>query len=380
MNAASGRGDEVFEKTIEIVGLAKDFVESVVSTEPHGAVAWAGVCLFLPLLLDPSQQDEACRKGLEEIPFFIHKYKLVESICATQTSGSALTTTVDILPKGIIDLYTKILNFQAEVVCQLNRSTIKGYLRKVFQTDKWETMHHDFLRIEGRCWGIAQAIDSDRCSRLLKEHNTKLAELHTIGQVVSNFTSKKMTHQAVIDIGIESKQRERTKEEMECLQAFRSANLYEEQKNRNPDRVDGTRRWLLESQSFRDWRDGESSGLLWISADPGCGKSVLSKPCVDERLVSISPATIMCHLFFKDISPEQRNPKKVVAALIHQILSKNSHLWTHVIESWKLNGRELCDLYDRMWDILESIAGDPAAGDIICVIDALDECDSGYDM
>lgn len=188
------------------------------------------------------------------------------------------------------------------------------------------------------------------------------------------------TYQAVIDIETESKQRERTKEEMECLEAFRSANLYEEQKNRNPDRVEGTCKWLLESPSFRDWRDGESSGLLWISADPGCGKSVLSKAFVDERLVSISPATIICHFFFKDISPEQRNPKKAVAALIHQILSENRHLWTHVMESWKLNGRELCNLHDRMWDILESIAGDPAAGDIICVIDALDECDSGYDM
>ncbi|TGO26200.1 hypothetical protein BPAE_0064g00160 [Botrytis paeoniae] len=270
MNAPSGRADKVFKKTIGIVGLAKDFVGSVVSAEPHGAVAWAGVCLFLPLLLNPSQQDEACRKGLEELPFLIHKLEL--------------------------------------------------------------------LKVSSQ------------------------------------------TYQAVIDIGIESKQRERTKEEMECLQAFRSANLYEEQKDRNPDRVEGTCKWLLESQSFRNWRDGEGSGLLWISADPGCGKSVLSKAFMDERLVSISPATIICHFFFKDISPEQRNPKKAVAALIHQILSKNRHLWTHVIESWKLNGSELCNLYDRMWDILESIAGDPAAGDIICVIDALDECDSGYVM
>ncbi|KAF7941863.1 uncharacterized protein EAE97_006700 [Botrytis byssoidea] len=276
MNAPSGRVDKGFEKTTEIVGLAKDFVGFVVSAEPHGAVAWAGVCLFLPLLLNPSQQDEACRKGLEELPFILHKYSLVESICATKSSDSTIATTAN--------------------------------------------------------------------------------------------------------IGIESKQRERTKEEMECLQAFRSANFYEEQKNRNPDRVDGTCRWLLESQSFCDWRDGESSGLLWISADPGCGKLVLSKAFVDERLVSISPATIIRHFFFKHISPERRNPKKAVTALIHQILSKNRHLWTRVLESWKLNGRELCNLHDMMWDILESIANDPAAGDIICVIDALDECDSGYDM
>ncbi|KAF7925022.1 uncharacterized protein EAE98_007110 [Botrytis deweyae] len=374
MNSPSGRANKVFEKTIEIVGLAKDFVGSVVSAEPHGAVAWAGVCLFLPLLLNPSQQDEACRKGLEELPFLIHKYSLVESICATKSSDSTIATTATMLSSGIIDLYTKILSFQAEVVCQLNRSTIKGYLRKVFQTDKWEAMHHDVLRIEGRCWGIAQATDSDRCSRLSKECNSKLAELHTIGSELLKVSSH--TYQAVIDIGIEYQQRERTREEMDCLQAFRSANLYEIQQKRNPDRVPGTCEWLLASQAFTDWRDKKSAGLLWISADPGCGKSVLSKAFYKEKLVSFSSATIICYFFFKDSSPEQCSITKAVAALLHQIFLSNGSLLKHAMAKWNKNKSELCNLHDDMWDILEAIATDQAAGDIVCIVDALDECES----
>lgn len=167
---------------------------------------------------------------------------------------------------------------------------------------------------------------------------------------------------------------------MECLQAFRSGNLYEEQKDRNPDRVKDTCKWLLGSQSFRDWRDRKGSGLLWISADPGCGKSVLSKAFVDEKLVATSSATVICYFFFKDISPEQRSVKKALGALIHQILSPNPQLWKHVMNSWKLNGKELCNLHDSMWNILEAIANDSAIGDIVCVIDALDECDSGHDL
>ena len=79
----------------------------------------------------------------------------MESIRATESSDSTIATTAHMLFGGIIELYTKILNFQAEVVCQLNRSTIKGYLRQVFQTDKWKNMHRDILCIEGQCWGIA---------------------------------------------------------------------------------------------------------------------------------------------------------------------------------------------------------------------------------
>ncbi|EMR89719.1 putative ankyrin repeat protein [Botrytis cinerea BcDW1] len=374
MNVPSGRADKVFEKTVEIVGLAKDFVGSVVSAEPHGALAWAGVCLFLPLLLNPSQQDEACREGLEELPFLIHKYSLVESIRATESSDSTIATAAHMLFSGIIELYTKILNFQAEVVCQLNRSTIKGYLRQVFQTDKWKNMHRDILRIEGQCWGIAQAIDSDQCRKLSKELFGKMAQLCDVGNGLLEVTRE--THQAVNKLGQEFGQHERSKDETECLQIFRLNNLYEIQQKRNPDRVPGTCEWLLESQAFTDWRDKKSMGLLWISADPGCGKSVLSKAFYKEKLVSFSSATAICYFFFKDSSPEQCSITKAVAALLHQIFLSNGNLLKHAMTTWNKNRSELCNLHDEMWDILESIAIDQAAGDIVCIVDALDECES----
>ncbi|KAI9650863.1 hypothetical protein NHQ30_000898 [Ciborinia camelliae] len=364
MKSSSGKADKILEKTVKIVGLAKDFVGAAVSAEPHAAVAWAG--------------DEACRKGLEDIPFLIQKYSLVESICAIENPDPTVANAQHTLSVEIVELYTRILGFQAEVVCQLGRSKIKAYFRKAFKADDWEKMHHDVLRIETRCWGMAQAINSDRCSKLLEECSRKFAEMYTIGSEPLKVT--KETYQAVINLGQESEQRERTKDEIECLQSFRWGNLYEEQKDRNPDRVEGTCNWLLESPTFRDWRNKKNPGLLWISADPGCGKSVLSKAFVDERLVALSPATIICYFFFKDISPDQRNVKRAVAALIHQIISLNRHLWKHAIDSWKRNGREICNLHDMMWDILEAMATDTAAGDIVCVIDALDECDTAHDV
>ncbi|KAF7861978.1 hypothetical protein EAF04_007858 [Stromatinia cepivora] len=382
MNSPSTRADKVLEKTVKIVGLAKDFVGSVVSAEPHAAVAWAGVCLFLPnmltrveLLLNPSKQDDACRKGLEELPFLIQKYSLVERICTTEISNPTLASTQHTLSNAIVELYTKILGFQAEVICQSNRPKVKGYFRKVFQVDKWENMHQDVLRTEGRCWGLAQAIDSDRCSKLSEECKSKLAELYITGLEILKVSGR--TYQAVINLGQESEQRERTKEEMECLQAFRSGNLYEEQKNITPDRVPGTCNWLLKDSTFIDWQQWRGSSLLWISADPGCGKSVLSKAFVDDRLVAATQSTVICYFFFKDVSVDQRSPTKAIAALLHQIFSSKAteHLLKHAMKAWKADGKELCNIADSMWAILGAIAADSTAGDIVCVIDALDECD-----
>jgi hypothetical protein len=51
---------------------------------------------------------------------------------------------------------------------------------------------------------------------------------------------------------------------------------YEGYKDFNPLRVQGTCEWFFMDDRFRKWRDSNTSSLLWVSAGPGCGKSVLS--------------------------------------------------------------------------------------------------------
>lgn len=87
----------------------------------------------------------------------------------------------------------------------------------------------------------------------------------------------------------------------ECLQLFRLTEstknvTYEWYKDRVEDRVEGTCMWFLEHDYFQEWLKQESGPLL-VSADPGCGKSVLAKYLIDHALPR--SATI-CYFFFKD--------------------------------------------------------------------------------
>lgn len=43
---------EQFNKFVRIVICAKDFVSSALSVEPHAALAWAGICVLLPVSTD----------------------------------------------------------------------------------------------------------------------------------------------------------------------------------------------------------------------------------------------------------------------------------------------------------------------------------------
>ncbi|KAK2600001.1 hypothetical protein QQS21_005235, partial [Conoideocrella luteorostrata] len=89
---------------------------------------------------------------------------------------------------------------------------------------------------------------------------------------------------------LKNEQRDTTKEQQECHQAFKTS-PYEEFKKIHPDRVKGTCLWVLENSQYLRWKQSVHNDLLWISADPGCGKSVLAKSLVDIDLKSSTSVT-----------------------------------------------------------------------------------------
>ncbi|KAF4989612.1 hypothetical protein FDECE_14648 [Fusarium decemcellulare] len=171
-----------------------------------------------------------------------------------------------------------------------------------------------------------------------------------------------------------AEQRQSDKNE-ECLQAFRltSSNkdsTYESSKDLVADRLNGTCEWFLRHENFQKWLR-QPSGPLLVSADPGCGKSVLAKYLIDQELPR--SATI-CYFFFKD--PGQNTVRQALCALLHQLLSQKEYLMEHATEQWKIDGPGLVNSTNSLWTILDNAVGDPQAGPIIIVLDALDECDA----
>jgi hypothetical protein len=158
-----------------------------------------------------------------------------------------------------------------------------------------------------------------------------------------------------------------------CHQVFRTSE-YESYKDRNPDRVEGTCQWVLNHPQYRSWFTSTRDNLLWISADPGCGKSVLSKSLLDKELHSHGSRST-CYIFFKD-NEEQNSLSTALCALLHQFFSYRPHLLHHAIPYWDQDGEKLQKQSAQLWRILLSAAMDPAAGDVVCILDALDECAS----
>ncbi|RMZ48479.1 ankyrin repeat-containing protein [Aspergillus flavus] len=149
---------------------------------------------------------------------------------------------------------------------------------------------------------------------------------------------------------------------------------YRDQKDRNPVRVRGTCDWFVTHPTFRAWQETQTSQMLWVTADPGCGKSVLAKYLADSVLTSHAGRTVG-YFFFKDDFEDQRSIVKALCCILHQLFYQNRDLLTaHIIEQFEMDER-IVDSFGSLWNVLISAAKQTDTTEIICLLDAFDECE-----
>ncbi|KAI0186835.1 hypothetical protein EV127DRAFT_345478, partial [Xylaria flabelliformis] len=148
---------------------------------------------------------------------------------------------------------------------------------------------------------------------------------------------------------------------------------YEDRKNRNPKRANGTCEWFTAHPLFQNWLR-ETSALLWVSADPGCGKSVLAKYLVDE-LLPPSASRTTCYFFFKDDFDDQRVLEGALCCILHQLFTQNPGLLSDkILRDVEREGDQLFTSFSKLWNMLIGTTAPHNNSQIICVLDALDEC------
>ncbi|OAQ62928.1 ankyrin repeat domain-containing protein [Pochonia chlamydosporia 170] len=164
-----------------------------------------------------------------------------------------------------------------------------------------------------------------------------------------------------------------SEEERKCHQLFRLTTgskdaTYEWYKDRVEDRVEDTCLWFLHHEHFQQWLK-QDSGPLLVSADPGCGKSVLAKYLIDHALPQ---SASICYFFFKD--QDQNTTRQALCALLHQLFEKKPILIRHAMAQYHKDRQGLINSTESLWKVLREAIKDPQAGSVIIVLDALDEC------
>ncbi|KAJ5433545.1 uncharacterized protein N7458_012701 [Penicillium daleae] len=350
------------ERLVKFLLWAEPIVKSAVSTQPYAALAWSGVSLLLPLLTSGTTKNEAMLKDFNSIDDVQVYWRICEKTYLRSSHRHRYQDLIEPLAK----LYSHIVEYQARVICHLSSAQLSRAWQNVAGWNDWDGKAAEIDYLSKKCGDCitpleAEEIRKNRDSQLkeMQESRTILDEIRTILEVDSKQTQRNYEDQ----------------KERVLLQDL--ASDYEDYKNFNPPRVQGTCEWFLRDEIFRKWRDSDTSSLLWVSADPGCGKSVLSRALIDERRLSTKVTTsTVCYFFFKDGDDGHMYATDALCAILHQLFTHDldNRLVEHALPSHRNYGKGLAQNFAELWRILVNCAGSLDAGEIVCVLDALDEC------
>ncbi|XP_044720024.1 ankyrin repeats (3 copies) domain-containing protein [Hirsutella rhossiliensis] len=85
----------------------------------------------------------------------------------------------------------------------------------------------------------------------------------------------------------------------------------------------------------------------------------------------------VCYFFFKDDFEDQRSIVSALSCILHQLFHQKHELLSDaILKQLEVAGERLTSSFGDLWDALLNAAEDPNAGEIVCLFDAIDECEA----
>lgn len=165
--------------------------------------------------------------------------------------------------------------------------------------------------------------------------------------------------------------------EKRCMSLLYSTNLAD-YKSQLPRPVQGTCNWILKDPQYVSWMNSEETALLWVTGEPGCGKTMLSVYLTEQlSLGSTDPARSQVFYFFCDDKiATQRDAKDIIRSILHQILQQHRRLIKYARSRWEATGQNLIESFTALWEIFVKIVSEARLGAVCVIIDAIDECEA----
>ena len=277
-----------------------------------------------------------------------------------------------VIKRSMTKLYSHILDFLARAACHLKKHPITRTLKDMFNQGEWDVLLSAINKSEVRVANHSR-VNGLKVLRMIWEAQGK-DQLAQQTATLSKETAARNEIMAFLQ-----KLNER---------AWPGGSSYEDSKKRVKRAEDGTCKWFTNHDKFKAWEslDNQNSGspLLLLTAYPGCGKSVLSKHLIDTVLPE-SKDRAVCYFFFKDNFEHQKSAIGALCTLLHQLLDisktdisktkSRTSLADSAHQRLKTRGEEsFFGSVSSLWDTFTKVALHNDVREVICILDALDEC------
>ncbi|KAK8172547.1 hypothetical protein BKA80DRAFT_299371 [Phyllosticta citrichinensis] len=314
-------------KVIKAAQALSKIVGKAVEKSPEASLAWSAITLCLPLMIALGESAESFRTGL------VYITARMEYFAALGRRFSELKMSQpDMLKDGrlelyILELYSGVLEYQLLSVSRLYRNRASNAVRDMTTWDDWGDKLSSIQKKEASVDEEADRIGWNQSREHLSKINEQLDDyFHQLLDIERQNleVSKKIQNATSNHLQLALTQVER-----DCISTFAQVE-YMKYKSTVPSQVPGTCEWFTNDPLFQEWLNKKSRFLI-ISAGPGCGKSVLTKYLIES-------------------------------------------LMDHAMCPFNREAENLAEHTSSLWNIIETATFDEGSGDVIFVLDALDEC------
>ncbi|OCK75793.1 hypothetical protein K432DRAFT_161465, partial [Lepidopterella palustris CBS 459.81] len=321
------------------------------------SVACAGVTLLLTICLEAANQRQDLFEGISTISCSIHRVAKYENLLCKGNNEID-----DEIKSYMFTVCYHILEFEAQAVCRLDQGLLTGSIHDIFIGGGWKDLLSAIQKTEIKINEYAQMKSFGDIVGIYPRIDAFQKSLY--GKLDKEFSDvKTLIHQGVL--------KEDSKEFLQLL--YENACPYKESKDRIGDRIEGTCNWFTSHPKFTDWNSstlGKTTELLYVSADPGCGKSVLTKYLIDKILPR--DGRTICYFFFKDDFEDQRSALRAICTLLHQLFVSRQELLTDaILHRQDAQGKKFFESFPELWDLFIEVASHQ---ETVCILEALDEC------
>ncbi|KAK3317580.1 ankyrin repeat-containing domain protein [Cercophora scortea] len=363
---------DLVEPVLGVVDWANEYITGALEANPYASMAWAGISLLLPLLLNPSKQAASQAKGLDCISSLIVQGRMREDLYSRRYESiddgnvapeSSISRSA--YKNGLGMLYQQIIKFQATSYCYYARNDAFRLGLDVIKWNDWDSLLDDIKERERVFSNIVDVwrdtVYNDEFAAAESRHQEIMSHWRSVGTDVSGLRK-----------AIEEAQME---EKRLGLLSWLCDVDPSENHNAALDRHEGgTSVWLVEdSEEFEVWKQAPGS-LLWLHGNAGSGKTILSSSVIRHlwRKRASDPETALAYFYFSFSDSRKQNVLDMLASLLKQIVSQrpNIPLSFKDLGVYKERG-ERPDIGTLETVIIASVCGFSA---VHLVVDAMDEC------
>jgi hypothetical protein len=344
----------------------RDFVSEAFKASPKASLAWAGVCLILPILTNPTVVAQANRRGFIYVTAHMRYFATLESLLWPENQEEAITNPRLLMEceAHVVGLYQHILDFQLKSVLQFSRSEPGNFESGLIPHEDWTKMLSKIQYLESVLVTKLKGI----CVPASRQ------DLNAVGE-----HARGVFH-GIQDLSAGEQQSQVQKGALQDLRLTDPRN----DKSRIEDTKGGllhdSYRWILENSSFRQWRDDQHSRLLWIKGDPGKGKTMLLCGIINELSKSRTMTGHLSYFFCEATDSRINSATAVLRGLLYLLVIQQPSLVSHIQKKYDHAGRSLFEdahAWIALCEIFSNVLQDPSLNITYLIIDALDQCVAG---